>query len=804
MARDYSGHFWHNFADGHSFDEDGPRNGAQHSEEETEEKDDADREDFDALRERLIAQLESPQFNGRLKAQVRSSLVLQLTPHDVLTAKPPGQKTDPLRELANAVVAQHLADSGCDFSLSVFLPESGLNRDLHPMSLPSLLAYLRVKYSNFRVTEQRSLLSVLIGHLPVAEDAISASFANAFAKKNAEALEGPSRATQTDSTVREQDVMQLELQWLEMKTKLGWRRGERFVVEEALARFRTEVADETRTRVFEDAMRNKEADIRHAVEEERHRHARELLSVSGNWEAKMQDQEAKLGILQQRLQLAEQKAFVERQTLLQQQETLAERDSQQQHVFDTRLKELGEKEQELVTRAKQVAEFSKALQTREAGIQRTVDLRVGELVRLRAKVLDEREEQLKKDEAALNKLKEHLTRTILSESGEPDVTASVEPKPFLHKIKSEFSRLHRENQKLKTRLATIADYETLKSHKADSEREVKMLRGQVSALQRCLQEDRQEHTAMIRELTEKVVQPDHNAEAYRREAESARDKLLLEGLRWDAEKGKLKATVKDRGREIDRLRDRLAQLQEKYESVNGKLTRMQELSSQAAWMMTHPQAQPAAPIAQPQVRLRLPVLQPDSLSGDESSSSLHSISDAKKRIKALEEEANSMQAHFVQYRRYVTTQFQSSPPIHLQPATSSASSSFVDPTRTGNATTNIQNVRTEAPRKLLLTQYLIQDGQRPSTGAYNGASSLNPPKVVSGLSGGDLGMNARSLEVELREAEEGVRMAEAPGPKEEDFAPLKLDVESKIDADVRELMASVDVHGDLDGEDVGW
>lgn len=119
----------------------------------------------------------------------------------------------------------------------------------------------------------------------------------------------------------------------------------------------------------------------------------------------MQDQDAKLGILQQRLQIADQKAFMERQALLQQQEAITQREIQAQHAVETRMKELAAKEQELVARAKQVAEFSQGLQTREAAIQGTVDRKVGELVRLRAKVLDEREEKLKSDEASLTKLK---------------------------------------------------------------------------------------------------------------------------------------------------------------------------------------------------------------------------------------------------------------------------------------------------------------------------------------------------------------------------------------------------------------
>ena len=189
-------------------------------------------------------------------------------------------------------------------------------------------------------------------------------------------------------------------------------------------------------------------------------------------------------------------------------------------------------------------------------------------------------------------LQEHLTKTILADSGEPDLTTSVEPKPFLQKIKSEFSRLHRENQKLKTRLATIADYETLKVQKSDYEREVKSLRVQVASLQRDLQEDRREHAAMIKELTEKVVQPDHSLEMLRREVQTARDKILLDELRWEAEREKLKATVKDRGREVDRLKDRLAQMQEKYTAVTTKLSRMQDLSTQASWLISHPQSQP--------------------------------------------------------------------------------------------------------------------------------------------------------------------------------------------------------------------
>ena len=111
---------------------------------------------------------------------------------------------------------------------------------------------------------------------------------------------------------------------------------------------------------------------------------------------------------------------------------------------------------------------------------------------------------------------------------------------------------------------------------------------------------------------------------------------------------------------------------------------------------------------------RPPPVEP--LSSDESSSSFNSITDAKKRIKALEREATDMQANFSQYRRYVTTQFHSPPTGRPEPAASSVSSSF----GFARATASAPATRPEVPRKLLLTQYLVQDYKSPVSGfSYN-------------------------------------------------------------------------------------
>ena len=134
------------------------------------------------------------------------------------------------------------------------------------MTLPNLLAYLRVKYAGFR-TDERSLLTLLVGHLPVAEEAISSSFGQVFSHQNGYAVADTghsSRSVQTEPTKREQDVLDLELQFHELKTRLGWRAGQRFLVDDALMRFRTDVAEETRRKVLEESLKKNEAEVSHA------------------------------------------------------------------------------------------------------------------------------------------------------------------------------------------------------------------------------------------------------------------------------------------------------------------------------------------------------------------------------------------------------------------------------------------------------------------------------------------------------------------------------------------------------------
>lgn len=72
---------------------------------------------------------------------------------------------------------------------------------------------------------------------------------------------------------------------------------------------------------------------------------------------------------------------------------------------------------------------------------------------------------------------------------------------------------------------------------------------------------------------------------FRKEADAAREKLLLETLRWEADKSRLKNSLKDKTREVDGLTNKVAQLQEKIDSLNGKLSRLQSAASQATWMM---------------------------------------------------------------------------------------------------------------------------------------------------------------------------------------------------------------------------
>ena len=100
MADDYTAaDFWSKLYQGQYTDPNYPRHGSDHDlrkhEEDAEENDGA-AEAFEKLRQNLLTQLEAPQFSNKLKAQIRSSIVLQLTPHEVLTAKPPFQKPDPV------------------------------------------------------------------------------------------------------------------------------------------------------------------------------------------------------------------------------------------------------------------------------------------------------------------------------------------------------------------------------------------------------------------------------------------------------------------------------------------------------------------------------------------------------------------------------------------------------------------------------------------------------------------------------------------------------------------------------------
>ncbi|XP_023806996.1 oral-facial-digital syndrome 1 protein isoform X3 [Oryzias latipes] len=88
----------------------------------------------DELRKRLYQTFKSKGFLDSLKAQLRNQLIQELK-HPPLTGQEPVPRLVPLKtdtllaSACNSIVADHLQASGYEYTLSVFCPESGLNKD---------------------------------------------------------------------------------------------------------------------------------------------------------------------------------------------------------------------------------------------------------------------------------------------------------------------------------------------------------------------------------------------------------------------------------------------------------------------------------------------------------------------------------------------------------------------------------------------------------------------------------------------------------------------------------------------------
>lgn len=122
------------------------------------------------------------------------------------------------------------------------------------------------------------------------------------------------------------------------------------------------------------------------------------------------------------------------------------------------------------------------------------------MIHIQSQHLEEREKKLKREEEVLNKLKDQLTKTIIADSSEANFfssSSSLEPKPFLQKLKSEFSRLHRENQKFKEKLAKADEGAKSSRSKDDLERKVKNLKRELAASQLELAREKQENNDFV-------------------------------------------------------------------------------------------------------------------------------------------------------------------------------------------------------------------------------------------------------------------------------------------------------------------
>lgn len=80
--------------------------------------------------------------------------------------------------------------------------------------------------------------------------------------------------------------------------------------------------------------------------------------------------------------------------------------------------------------------------------------------------------------------------------------------------------------------------------------------------------------------------PDRDVELVRKESEVQREKFMLELIRWESDKERLKTLVKEKGRKIELLKQQIKEKDEKIENLTSKLGRLQEISSQANWSMS--------------------------------------------------------------------------------------------------------------------------------------------------------------------------------------------------------------------------
>ncbi|NWV51624.1 OFD1 protein, partial [Daphoenositta chrysoptera] len=457
------------------------------------------------LRKRLYQTFKSRGVLDTLKTQLRNQLIHELM-HPILSGElqpqmVPSEDSSLLITASNSLVADHLERCGYEYSLSVFFPESGLEKK-NLWTMQDLLQLMRINpksslYKSLTSGTQKEnkgfLMQILIG---LTEHHLNRETHNT--------------ETQTTSVPPYRESLAEKLQLIDEQFADSYPQHQKFEsLEVKLNEYRKEIEKQLQEEMHQKLEHFKEVEIAKIKMEEKAQTQKEISELrhelekthQAKSEALISREKNAIERLQKQQEIEAKEVYTQRQSLLKDIEAIRTREAELKQRMEAF--EITQKVQEEKNKA-----IEDALRRREVAvknIEETYDQKLKtELLKYELELKEEyiartnkvTEDEKKNKEKAMLLHEEAIAVNSKKEELKQAVSRTKELELDLESMKAQVLLLNKQNQLLTEKLKEVSDYPLLKEEKLELHVQNKLLRQQ-------LDETRSEN----QHLRDKLAQP---------------------------------------------------------------------------------------------------------------------------------------------------------------------------------------------------------------------------------------------------------------------------------------------------------
>ncbi|XP_072705524.1 centriole and centriolar satellite protein OFD1 isoform X1 [Ciconia boyciana] len=442
----------------------------------------------DELRKRLYQTFKNRGVLDTLKTQLRNQLIHELM-HPILSGElqpqaVPNDDSSLLITASNSLVADHLQRCGYEYSLSVFFPESGLEKK-KLWTMQDLLQLMRINpksslykslTSGTRKENKGFLMQILIG--------LTEHYLN---------KETHDTETQTTSVPPYRESLAEKLQLIDEQFADSYPQHQKYEsLEVKLHEYRKEIEKQLQAEMCQKLEHFKEVEIAKIKMEEKVQTQKEISELrhelerthQAKSEALISREKNAIERLQKQQEIEAKEVYVQRQSLLKDIEVIRTREAELKQRIEAF--EVTQKLQEEKNKA-----IDDALRRREVAvknIEETYDQRLKtELLKYQLELREEyiartnkiTEDEKKNKEKAMFLHEEAIAVNSKKEELKQAVSRTKELELDLESVKAQVLLVNKQNQLLTEKLKEVSDYPLLKEEKLELQVQNKLLRQQL-------------------------------------------------------------------------------------------------------------------------------------------------------------------------------------------------------------------------------------------------------------------------------------------------------------------------------------